>query len=58
MVRVKLLKALRALAERWAPFFSGATSVFMLHPPPVSDEEALARDMDVIAKDFEDIMGR
>ena len=53
-----LLKALRALAARWAPFFSGATSVFMLHPPPVSDEEALARDMDVIAKDFEDIMGR
>lgn len=32
----------------------GAAAVFMLCPPPISDKEAIARDMDVIARDFED----
>lgn len=34
----------------------GAASVFMLCLPPISDDEALARDMDTIVTDFEDVM--
>ena len=34
----------------------GAASVFMLCPPPINDEEVLARDMDTLARDFEDVM--